>query len=390
MTILYFYWTPENNKNFRYSSFVIWFIISLYLSNVFGAYQVLTFFTLQVFHVVGFVYEVLCILERREVAGRHTTFIEGVRYALSNDDRQQTVPASIDESTESEPPSAIENVTTVEEKRVRFQNSTQRSTPELRRSMSLEVDEETLSRKKKAVRNFQNLTRSVTRDRYILRRIKSELRMTLDLDLETEKVDSNKYIYGVLYACTGMLLWKHKWILQILTLPAAYYFFKQLGSYFGLWQAIAERATLLADCFVSWCSDRHCALIPAHVKGLYKLSIIVEDKMTKALKSSVDSVATIAVILGLLLFVTCASVFITMQVYAEGMHMVQVTGEILNSTLMSNPDIDWVPQQWEASMNSVLDNAYTYGRSAISDGVYLFKYFLVLNNLIIIERVFII
>lgn len=36
---------------------------------------------------------------------------------------------------------------------------------------------------------------------------------------------------------------------------------------------------------------------------------------------------------------------------------------------MNNPDIDWVPERWEESVNSVLDNAYTYGRSAISDGV---------------------
>jgi len=36
---------------------------------------------------------------------------------------------------------------------------------------------------------------------------------------------------------------------------------------------------------------------------------------------------------------------------------------------MNNPDIDWVPEKWEESVNSVLDNAYTYGRTAISDGV---------------------
>lgn len=36
---------------------------------------------------------------------------------------------------------------------------------------------------------------------------------------------------------------------------------------------------------------------------------------------------------------------------------------------MNNPDIEWVPEKWEESVNSVLDNAYTYGRSALSDGV---------------------
>lgn len=61
--------------------------------------------------------------------------------------------------------------------------------------------------------------------------------------------------------------------------------------------------------------------------------------------------------------------FLIKQIYAEGIHLIHVTGEILNSSLVSNPDIDWLPQQWEDSVNSVLDNAYTYGRSAISDGV---------------------
>lgn len=57
------------------------------------------------------------------------------------------------------------------------------------------------------------------------------------------------------------------------------------------------------------------------------------------------------------------------------MHLIQVTAEIVNSSLINNPDIDWVPQEWEESVNSVLDNAYTYGRGAISDGVkYLYVY----------------
>lgn len=51
------------------------------------------------------------------------------------------------------------------------------------------------------------------------------------------------------------------------------------------------------------------------------------------------------------------------------MHLIHITGEILNSSLMNNSDIDWLPEEWEDSVNSVLDNAYTYGRSAISDGV---------------------
>lgn len=66
------------------------------------------------------------------------------------------------------------------------------------------------------------------------------------------------------------------------------------------------------------------------------------------------------------------------------MHLVQVSGEILNSTLMNNPDIDWVPQQLQDSVNSVLDNAYMYGRTAISDGVRLLNYVRIFDNILII------
>ncbi|KAL0116415.1 hypothetical protein PUN28_009802 [Cardiocondyla obscurior] len=86
-------------------------------------------------------------------------------------------------------------------------------------------------------------------------------------------------------------------------------------------------------------------------------------------------------IIGLIVCTTCTSIFITIQIYAEGFHLVRVTGEILNSTLMNNPDIDWVPEKWEESVNSILDNAYTYGQSAISDAVR----FILLSGIWVIE-----
>lgn len=65
------------------------------------------------------------------------------------------------------------------------------------------------------------------------------------------------------------------------------------------------------------------------------------------------------------------------------MHLIHITGEILNSSLMNNPDIDWLPEHWEDSVNSVLDNAYTYGRSAISDGV-RYMYIFIIDKYILI------
>ncbi|KYM90363.1 Transmembrane protein C9orf5 [Atta colombica] len=264
--ILYIYWTPSNSAHFRYMSFMIWFIISMYLSSIAGSYQVLVFTALQILCIIGFIYEAILVMDAHELNG-----IERIR-------------------------------------------STSRH-------------------------------------------------------MQDDEVDTDKYMYGALYACAGMLLWKHRWIAHILVIPLVYYIVKQLGSYFGFWNMILGHCNSMIEILKSWCMDRHQALIPSNIRGLYKISVIVDEKLRNILKNSVNAVATTSVILGLIVFVTCASIFIMIQIYAEGLHLVQVTGEILNSTLMSNPDIDWVPEKWEESVNSVLDNIYTYGRSAISDGI---------------------
>ncbi|KYN00909.1 Transmembrane protein C9orf5 [Cyphomyrmex costatus] len=301
--ILYIYWTPSNSIRFRYMSFVIWFIISMYLSSIVGTYQVLVFAALQILCVIGFIYEVILIMDGHELNGRHLTFSQAASFALTNE----------------------------------------------------------------PVYNIHYMNRATLRDRYLLNKIRAELRTSLDI--QDDEVDTDKYMYGALYACAGMLLWKHRWIAHVLVIPLAYYIVKQLGSYFGFWKMILRNCNSMIEILKSWCMDRHQALIPSNIRGLYKISIIVDEKLRNILNNSVNAVATTSVILGLIVFTTCTSIFIMIQIYAEGLHLVQVTGEILNSTLMSNPDIDWVPEKWEESVNSVLDNVYTYGRSAISDGI---------------------
>ncbi|XP_077264780.1 transmembrane protein 245 isoform X1 [Temnothorax americanus] len=380
LTILYIYWTPSNSIRFRYSSFVIWFIISMYLSSIAGAYRVLVFTALQILSAIGFIYELILIMDSHELNGRHLTFSQAVRFALTNDllpssqedkssssqgdDRAndcipegESVDTSI-RSREETGRSASADVASIE--RIR-------STPRLSvKSMSLDTDAG-LSSTCKPARNIHSITRATLRDRYLLGKIRAELRTSLDM--QDDEVDTDKYMYGALYACAGMLFWKHRWIAHILVIPLVYYIVKQLGSYFGFWERILGYCDSTIRTLKSWSMERHQALIPSNIRGLYKVSIIVDEKLRNVLKGSVNAVATTSVIFGLIVFTTCASIFITIQIYAEGLHLVQVTGEILNSTLMNNPDIDWVPEKWEESVNSVLDNAYTYGRSAISDGI---------------------
>ncbi|KAL2743928.1 transmembrane protein 245 isoform X1 [Vespula maculifrons] len=362
LSTLYVYWSPENSKHFCYTSFVLWFMISLYFSNILGAYQILIFITLQVLYFIGFIYEVLLIMEAQEMEGHQMKLIETICFVMTN----STFPKLQDGKTNEK--KKIKNIEQVAKTTI---ESVPTSGKIAIKSISLDSDAgvpypKFVQEKRKSTPSISSITHTA-HDRNFLKKLKTELRMSLDI--EDDKVDTDKYMYGALYACIGMILWKHKWIIQILIIPIAYYFAKQLGSYFGLWKLICKQYKYIIGIVNAWCEERNQSLLPANVRGLYKVAIIVDEKLQKFLKGSINAVATTAVIVGLIVFTICTSIFITIQVYAEGMHLIQVTAEIVNSSLINNPDIDWVPQEWEESVNSVLDNAYTYGRGAISDGI---------------------
>ena len=305
-------------------------MVSFYISNILGTYPVIVFCTLQILFVVGFIYEVLAIMERQELEGNSLSFMEAAINLIRNDSRILWSD-SIDRPTSPEDDDAFENmleaninsIDSIDEKTSEVASSTPvedkpRIIPKLKNaSKSLTVDaysgKSTVlsAQRSKSSENVTPVMRISIPERHFLKKLRMDLRMSLDI--EDDKVDTDKYMKGTMYACTGMLLWKHKWIFHILIIPIAYYFIKQFGRYFGFWTIIQRRIQRIIDNVKNWCNERLNALLPVHVRGLYKVIIIVDLKLTTILKGSVDSVATIAVILGLLVFTTCTTIFITMQ-----------------------------------------------------------------------------
>lgn len=312
LTILYIYWTPSNSNQFRYMSFVIWFIITMYLSSMAGTYRVLVFAALQILCAIGFIYEVVLIMESQELNGRNLTFSEAARFALTNNllpSPQEEIPSGSDKTQmndqilEEESPSDTP---------LRPEEEVRKPASKFGvKSMSLDADVAPSSAyKPRPACNVHSVT--PLRNRYLLSKIKEDLRMSLDM--QDDEVDTDKYMYGALYACIAMLLWKHRWMSHILVIPLVYYIVKQVGGYFGFWEMIRRRCGSTIQAARSWCLERHQALIPSNIRGLYKVSIIVDEKLRNALNASVNAVATTSVILGLIVFTTCASIFITIQV----------------------------------------------------------------------------
>lgn len=297
----------------------------MYLSSTAGTYRVLVFAALQILCAIGFIYEVLSIMENQELNGRHLTFTEAARFALTNN-LLPSPQEDISAPSESDKTQTDDRI--LEEESLDTLDTPLRPEEDVRRpgsranrllgaskfdikSMSLDADAGLSSaHKPRPACNVHSVT--TLRDRYLLSKIKAELRTSLDI--QDVEVDTDKYMYGALYACIGMLLWKHRWISYILVIPLVYYIVKQLGRYFGFWETIRRRCDLTIQAIKSWCLERHQALIPSNIRGLYKVSIIVDEKLRNVLKESVNAVATASVILGLIVFTTCASIFITIQV----------------------------------------------------------------------------
>lgn len=50
--------------------------------------------------------------------------------------------------------------------------------------------------------------------------------------------------------------------------------------------------------------------------------------------------------------------------------VVQLSGSLLNSTYVQNSELHaYLPEGWEEKLDSLIDNAYTYGREGISTAV---------------------
>lgn len=50
--------------------------------------------------------------------------------------------------------------------------------------------------------------------------------------------------------------------------------------------------------------------------------------------------------------------------------LVQMTSNVINQTVVQNPELrQMLPPTWDETMDSLLDNAYQYGREGISKAV---------------------
>eukprot|EP00088_Acartia_fossae_P067928 TRINITY_DN8524_c0_g1_i10.p1 TRINITY_DN8524_c0_g1~~TRINITY_DN8524_c0_g1_i10.p1 ORF type:complete len:909 (-),score=164.41 TRINITY_DN8524_c0_g1_i10:305-3031(-) len=184
------------------------------------------------------------------------------------------------------------------------------------------------------------------------------------------KHDSMRYIYLLIWCCLILQLWLHPQFLVLIPFSILYSGIKRTLKMVATIDIVRDHVTKVYSLVYDWYTANADILFPYPVRLIASFLYSVERSILKITTSHVDNIVTIFLILAIVMIFTFASIFISIQVYAESAYIIQSVGsiasslEMKDSLILSTLNIT-LPDN--SSMEGVMDEAYSYGRSWISD-----------------------
>ncbi|XP_054712364.1 transmembrane protein 245-like isoform X2 [Uloborus diversus] len=204
------------------------------------------------------------------------------------------------------------------------------------------------------------------------RTIPTVLQSTMNSEELGEEKMSNFYLYGLLWACLLAQVWLHPWLFNLLFVPCTYMGLKYAAIKFGAVKFGHEKLGHAFDVFGTTFEQRKDALIPAPLRGLWRIFLLGDRKFLILLDSSIDTFTSIMAIFAVFLFAVIGTIFLSVQIYGESMHLVTVTSSLINQTVQNTDIQQLVPESLrdvQGTLDSMLDDAFLYGRGWISASV---------------------
>ncbi|KAL0819554.1 hypothetical protein ABMA28_007648 [Loxostege sticticalis] len=371
---IYILWTPQRAGLFRGTSQLLWLVITCFLASLTGSFQVYTFVFLQAICIAGFALEVLDVHKKMQLKDPEASMVVAIHHVITNQHQQAPSPS------EEKPPEVVQSASEQE-------SSPEKETPSpttpdtITKRGSWTSNEPIQSSPRHAkmlykTRTLSALPLSNTKGKTAFenRLIASFKQRSLDENYMRTNFDNDEetalYFKLLFFGCFCMLVWKHIWLLPVMLFFLAIHVIKRLLDYFGVWLFCENQYNNVMSKIKCWWNDRQSALIPAHIRGIGKIMSICNSRFSEIAYDSVDTVSSCIVICGLIFFLTVATIFICIQIYSEAIVVVQLSGSLLNSTFVQNSELHaYLPEGWEEKLDSLIDNAYTYGREGISTGV---------------------
>ncbi|XP_068081448.1 transmembrane protein 245 isoform X2 [Anabrus simplex] len=396
VSTLVFYWHPEMSRQFTFIACLVWIFISAFIASLASSFQVSIFFLLQMSLAAGFFYEAWLIHKEESQSNKETTYVEAICAAFHGRSPEKTVPQgehhdeqdekvsrdNSDQSPDSTPSTSLKKSES-SEKQVKDGGDSFTEIGKLSGKVDYVRTRPVSSLPSLTVTSWPQRTSSLSitgRQRRAV--VESQLAPAMKqfhrkphfaghLDDSDDGEYSTKFLYMLLWLCGIMLLGTHIWMSIAVSFLLIIYMIRHAGHYIGLWQMMSGQLQNIRDIVFNWCEERRDALFPVPVTGLYKLMVEINLMILEIVKSSVDSAASIVVILGLIIFTTLTLIFLSVQMYSESILLLQMGGNAINNTFMRNSQLmEMLPASWQSQVDSVLDDAYSYGRQGISKMVH--------------------
>ncbi|CAH2983459.1 unnamed protein product [Chilo suppressalis] len=367
-------WTPQRAGFFRFTSQLLWLVITCFIASLTGSLQVYTFVFLQIICVIGFALEIIDVHKKMLAKDPDASMVVAIHNVLTNGHHKEIAVVEEKPLEVSEPDNEQESTPE--------KDSPSPTTPDsISKRGSWTGNEPIQSSPRHAKMLYKTRTLSAlplsntkTKTAFENRLLASFKQRSLDENYMRNNFDNDEetalYFKLLFFACFCMLVWKHIWLLPVMLFFLAIHVMRRLLDYFGVWLFFENHYNNVMSKIGKWWDDRRSALVPAHIRGIGKIASICNSRISDIAYDSVDTVSSCIVILGLILFLTVAIIFICIQIYSEAIVVVQLSGSLLNSTFVQNSELHaYLPEGWEEKLDSLIDNAYTYGREGISTGV---------------------
>ena len=147
---------------------------------------------------------------------------------------------------------------------------------------------------------------------------------------------SNLVFVVLSIACLMVMFWKYPLILFILSPFALWSFLKHIFSIFSTLGALVKKASEKVKVLLF---DRKWILFPFPLPTILRMYLFVDRMILRLTVKSVGTLASSFIIIGLVVGVATASVFLIFEIQVELSHYATVAGVVWNKTLTNNPQV---------------------------------------------------
>lgn len=319
-------WRNDVDQTFAIAGQSFWMFLVAYMCSFLGAFQIPAFIAVTIYMIVGLVYD--------ESNKNADTFIGRLGKTIFH------AKASEDEDGDTSTPLAPQNEMEFPATPIGRLMKTKSQLTEIKQRMQLNLHQEQQRQQQKMPKNA-----------------------TAEIELE-----SAVYFKILFYACLATIIWNHLWIIFLCFIPVSFYSLKVLFQVMGLWSFFEDKwSNHYAKIVNDFIEPRRRALVPIWLPGVRQLNTKLNKIFCSKLKSFVDDISAVIMILFLIVAVVFVSIFFFFQVYSETITVAQLGSNLINRTLTHRPDlVEMLPINMQ-SMNDIIDNAYKYSRSSIED-----------------------